>query len=336
MPGPLDAYDPVFEAAGKEWDVDPMLLKAMATQESGGRANAVSKVGAQGLMQIMPDTFRTLGGTNPNDPVESIWGGAKYMAQALAAENDPARALLYYHGGPGWRTAYGPESQGYVPAVFSHYRALQAAAGPPGGAGGQQVAGGPPAGPGPIPGGSSQPGAPDMLPPNPYAKPGSPGSVAQPAPPSEDMPPPPPPPPMPNRPPLILGDSLASRGGLGGQGVVGASPVSVLAQIDGLLPEQINGRRVVLSSGASNNPAEASFLAEQLARLRSMGAGDITVLGVGDRPDFQAAGTNGQLQHIATQNGARFVPLQPQWLSRDRVHPTPIGYRLLRGQTGVG
>ena len=120
----VSAYDPVFEAAGNEWNVDPQLLKAMAIQESGGRANAVSKAGAVGVMQIMPDTAKTLGITDPTDPVQSIYGAAKYMNRALDKEGSVEDALRNYHGGDGWRQAYGPESRGYVPAVTKHYQIL--------------------------------------------------------------------------------------------------------------------------------------------------------------------------------------------------------------------
>lgn len=116
--------DPVFSEAGLEWNVDPALLKAMAAHESGGNPRAVSKAGAQGLMQIMPATQRYLGVTDPNDPVQSIWGAAKYMAEALDAEKTPEDALRLYHGGPGWRASYGQESAGYVPGVARQYQAL--------------------------------------------------------------------------------------------------------------------------------------------------------------------------------------------------------------------
>lgn len=123
---PLAAYDQIFEDAGREWNVDPMLLKAMMMQESRGNARAVSPAGAMGLMQIMPDTARKLGLTNPFDPAQSIFGAAKYMNEALEKEGGPEGALLYYHGGPGWRQAYGPESKAYVPKVAGHYKTLQA------------------------------------------------------------------------------------------------------------------------------------------------------------------------------------------------------------------
>lgn len=120
--------DPVFDDAGRSWNVDPDLLRAVAGQESGGNDRAVSPKGAQGRMQIMPDTGRQLGMTDPYDPVQSIYAGAKYLSQALDAEKgNPQLALLYYHGGPDWRNKWGPESAGYVPSVAAHYQAIQAA-----------------------------------------------------------------------------------------------------------------------------------------------------------------------------------------------------------------
>jgi hypothetical protein len=120
----LSRFEPIFQAAGAEWNVDPTLLKAMATQESAGKPRAVSSAGAQGLMQIIPSTQRALGVTDPFDPVQSIYAGAKYMDEALSKEGRPDLALLYYHGGPGWRGKYGKESAGYVPAVTGHFQKL--------------------------------------------------------------------------------------------------------------------------------------------------------------------------------------------------------------------
>lgn len=127
MADPLSTYDEIFEDAGKAWNVDPLLLKSIAKQESGGNAKAVSKSNAQGLMQIIPSTQKYLGVTDPFDPVQSIFAGAKYLSEGLDKEGSPEGALLYYHGGPGWREKYGKESAAYVPAVTSHYKTLSAA-----------------------------------------------------------------------------------------------------------------------------------------------------------------------------------------------------------------
>jgi hypothetical protein len=118
---PLDSsLDPVFDLAGKTYNVDPLLLKAMAGQESGADPNAVSRKGAVGLMQLMPDTAKGLGVEDLNNPVQSIFGGAQYLSQGLDKYKDPARALMYYHGGPdesGWGTA----TQAYPSQVLARY-----------------------------------------------------------------------------------------------------------------------------------------------------------------------------------------------------------------------
>lgn len=311
----LDDLDPVFQAAGQEWNVDPTLLKAMARQESGGKADAVSKAGARGLMQIMPETGKTLGVTDLNDPVQSIWGAAKYMNQALDKEGSVEGALLNYHGGGGWRQAYGPESRGYVPAVASHYKTLIAAQ-QPDAVGSQQA---PPAAPqtaqAVVPGGDMPIGAP---------------------PPSQaDIQPTTPPPSSPQATnPLILGDSLASKAGLGGQGVVGASPKAVANSIATLPVDQVKGHDVILSSGASNNPAQASLVYDQIQALKAKGANSVTVVGVGDKPGLE--GVNNALATVSGRAGGKFVPLAPNLLSQDRVHPTPTGYKQLRAQLGLG
>lgn len=119
-----DDYDATINEAALNWNVDPRLLKAVMLQESKGDPAAVSKAGARGLMQIMPDTGKQLGMTDLHDPTQSIWAGAKYLAQALDAEKTPQDALRWYHGGPNWRQSYGHESQAYVPGVAKHYAAL--------------------------------------------------------------------------------------------------------------------------------------------------------------------------------------------------------------------
>jgi soluble lytic murein transglycosylase-like protein len=126
---PLSAYDEIFEDAGKAWNVDPLLLKSIAKQESGGNPRLVGTSGEQGMMQIMPGTQRELGVTDPFDPVQSIFGGAKYLSQGLDKEGNPEGALLYYNGGPGWRKNYATNKglRDYPLAVTSHYKTLSSA-----------------------------------------------------------------------------------------------------------------------------------------------------------------------------------------------------------------
>ncbi|MDO9488363.1 MAG: lytic transglycosylase domain-containing protein, partial [Sphingomonadaceae bacterium] len=70
-------------AAAKKYDLSPLLIDAVARQESGYRTNAVSRVGALGVMQLMPATARMLGVRNPLDPHANIEGGARYLRGLL-------------------------------------------------------------------------------------------------------------------------------------------------------------------------------------------------------------------------------------------------------------
>jgi hypothetical protein len=120
-------YDDAFEAAGKQYNVDPKLLKAMMTQESSGNPNAVSPKGATGLMQLMPATAKEMGVSNPSDPVQNIMGGARYMAQMLDKYGDVNTALAAYNAGPGAVDKAGgipnfPETQGYVKRISANYQ----------------------------------------------------------------------------------------------------------------------------------------------------------------------------------------------------------------------
>ncbi len=80
-------YDPIIDEAAREWDVDPIWVRSVMHQESGGNAVGASgrpitsTAGAVGLMQLMPNTWKGLGVADPTDPVQNIWGGVKYLAQ---------------------------------------------------------------------------------------------------------------------------------------------------------------------------------------------------------------------------------------------------------------
>lgn len=81
-------------------DEQPAFIKAIIQAESAGNPKAVSKVGAQGLMQIMPDTAKDLGLKNAFDPKENIAAGTKYIAQLEDKYKDKALALAAYNWGP--------------------------------------------------------------------------------------------------------------------------------------------------------------------------------------------------------------------------------------------
>lgn len=113
--------DPLFQAAGEQYGIDPNLLKAVAKQESGiNPAIHDSYQGAQGLMQILPSTARGLGINDPRDPLQAIPAAAKYLAEGFAKTGSPEGAVMYYHGGPDQRQ-WGPKTHAYVQAVGAHY-----------------------------------------------------------------------------------------------------------------------------------------------------------------------------------------------------------------------
>jgi soluble lytic murein transglycosylase-like protein len=72
-------YDGLIAQHAKTFDIDPLLVKAVIMVESGGNPRAVSRKGAQGLMQIMPSTARRLTLEHPFDPNENIAAGTRYL-----------------------------------------------------------------------------------------------------------------------------------------------------------------------------------------------------------------------------------------------------------------
>jgi soluble lytic murein transglycosylase-like protein len=99
------------------------LVNAMIATESHGDPSAISRAGAQGLMQLMPDTATTYGVANAFDPQENVAGGCRYMHDLLARYHKNASlALAAYNAGPGMVDAvHGipkfAETQAYVARV---------------------------------------------------------------------------------------------------------------------------------------------------------------------------------------------------------------------------
>ena len=87
-------------AAARKYDLSPLLIDAVARQESGYRVHAVSRVGAIGVMQLMPGTARMLG-VDPRDPHANIDGGARYLRRLLDQfGGNVSLALAAYNAGP--------------------------------------------------------------------------------------------------------------------------------------------------------------------------------------------------------------------------------------------
>ena len=126
------AYDPAIKRASKEHGVSAALVKAVIAAESGFDPFAVSRRGAQGLMQLMPDTARDLGVDDALDPGQNIDGGTRYLgkmierfpgelALAVAAYNAGPEAVTRHQGVPPYQ-----ETRTYVTRVLRYYKKYNA------------------------------------------------------------------------------------------------------------------------------------------------------------------------------------------------------------------
>lgn len=120
------SLDHIFEDASRQYQVPVSLLKAVAKAESDFNPKAVSKAGAQGIMQLMPATARELGVSDSFDPRQNIMGGAKYLSQMLKKYDGNAKlALAAYNAGSNNVDKYGgvppfKETQNYVVKVMKY------------------------------------------------------------------------------------------------------------------------------------------------------------------------------------------------------------------------
>ena len=118
--------DQIFELASKRYHIPVSLLKAVAKAESNFNAKAESGAGAQGIMQLMPATAKSLGVTDPFDAEQNIMGGAKYLSQMLQKfDGNTEFSLAAYNAGPGNVLKYGgippfEETQNYVAKVMGY------------------------------------------------------------------------------------------------------------------------------------------------------------------------------------------------------------------------
>ncbi len=121
------SYDAIIEKYAEEYHLDPALIKSMISRESGFNPQAVSRKGAQGLMQLMPSTAARLGVRDAFDPEENIRGGMKHMRLMLDMfENDLSLSLAAYNAGENLVQRLGRipqirETHDYVRAVTRLY-----------------------------------------------------------------------------------------------------------------------------------------------------------------------------------------------------------------------
>ena len=119
-----DVISEVIHKASRHYDVDHRLVEAIVQVESRFHPFAVSRVGAMGLMQLMPDTARMLGVSNPFDIEENIFGGVRYFKLMYHRFNGNLRlALAAYNAGPSAVETYGgippyPETSNYVEKII--------------------------------------------------------------------------------------------------------------------------------------------------------------------------------------------------------------------------
>ncbi|OJU65464.1 MAG: hypothetical protein BGO01_16535 [Armatimonadetes bacterium 55-13] len=121
----------LIDKAANDNNVDPALLDALVAAESDYNPSAISSKRAAGLTQLMPDTARSLGVTNPLDPAQSLQGGAKYLSMMITRfDGDLEKALAAYNAGPGAVEKAGgvpnyEETKNYVRRILERYRGVR-------------------------------------------------------------------------------------------------------------------------------------------------------------------------------------------------------------------
>lgn len=120
--------DGLIRLYGGQYGVDPYLIYCLMSQESSFMSGAVSSKGAQGLMQLMPDTAARYGVTNPYDVAQNIKGGTRYLKDLLQMFNGRVDlALAGYNAGEGAVMKYGyavppyDETRNYVKLILKRY-----------------------------------------------------------------------------------------------------------------------------------------------------------------------------------------------------------------------
>jgi len=120
-------YDAIIHKAAGQFGVEPHLIKAGIMAESSFDPNAISKSGAQGLMQLMPATADDMRVNDPFDPRENILGGTRYLSLLLERfEQDKRLAVAAYNAGPKIVASHNsvppiPQTQRFVEKVMKYY-----------------------------------------------------------------------------------------------------------------------------------------------------------------------------------------------------------------------
>ncbi|MGA9307183.1 MAG: lytic transglycosylase domain-containing protein [Candidatus Sulfotelmatobacter sp.] len=132
--GPSTDLNEVVRAASGTYHLDPDLVSSVIRAESGFNVRAVSPKGAQGLMQLMPQTASELGVHNAFDPQANVEGGARYLRELLERYDfDLIKALAAYNAGPQRVEQYGGvppyyETKAYVARIVRDFNKKKLAA----------------------------------------------------------------------------------------------------------------------------------------------------------------------------------------------------------------
>ena len=124
-------YDTYIRGAAQRYQLPEALIRAVIHTESNYHPNAVSRVGAMGLMQLMPSTAKFLKVSDPFDPRQNVYGGAKLLRLLANRFNgDMVLVLAGYHAGAGAVQKYGgvppyTTTRAYVKAVLRRYYAYE-------------------------------------------------------------------------------------------------------------------------------------------------------------------------------------------------------------------
>jgi soluble lytic murein transglycosylase-like protein len=126
-PERMRRYDPHITEAAQLYQLPEAFIRAVVLVESNFYPDAVSRVGAIGLMQLMPTTAANMGVLDPFDPRQNVLGGTRYLrvlanrfrgdlVLTVAAYNAGEGAVDKYHGVPPYA-----ETRRYVRNVLNHY-----------------------------------------------------------------------------------------------------------------------------------------------------------------------------------------------------------------------
>jgi len=127
-PDDINTYDRIIKEASRRHGIDFCLVKAIIQAESSFNPRAVSKKGARGLMQIMPENYTALNIEDPFDPHQNIMGGTRYFRLLYDRyQGKLALSLSAYNAGPTIVDRYQcippiPETERYVEKVMRYYR----------------------------------------------------------------------------------------------------------------------------------------------------------------------------------------------------------------------